>query len=91
MNKADLVRILANKLNRTKAETREAIETLTDEMTTALQKGDRVYLRGFGSLKKETRKARRVRNVETGKMITIPERDTVDFTPFPILLRKIKK
>jgi nucleoid DNA-binding protein len=91
VNQGELVDLLADEMNRTKAEARETLDVILEAMTADLKKGERVYIRGFGSLRKEKRKARRVRNVQTGKMITIPETETVEFAPSPALVEKMKK
>jgi len=91
MNQGELVRFLARKLNLTQAETVEAVKAVIEKMTDELTKGDRVYIRGFGSLRKEKRKAKRTRDITTGKMTTIPERETIEFTPSRTLLKKINR
>ena len=81
MNKADLVdRIAAaSKINKTQATT--AIDCAVDSITTALKKGDRVALIGFGTFSVSQRKARNGRNPQTGATIKIAARRVAKFTP----------
>jgi len=48
------------------------VNTLFNEMTTALANGDRVELRGFGTFSVRTREARRGRNPRTGETVNVP-------------------
>jgi len=49
MNKADLVDRIAGACSISKAQATTAIDTTVDSVTTALRKGDRVALIGFGT------------------------------------------
>ena len=56
-------------------------KALVFESTSALKKGDRVALIGFGTFSISQRKARNGRNPQTGEPIKIPARRKVAFTP----------
>jgi len=71
MTKAELVDAIAKSANLTKAAAEKAVGAFIDSITTALKKGDRVTLVGFGSFEVSTRKARTGRNPQTGKEIKI--------------------
>jgi integration host factor subunit beta len=48
------------------------VSTIFDEITSALSRGDRIELRGFGAFSTKQRKARVGRNPRTGKTVNIP-------------------
>lgn len=58
MNKAELAQALAEKLNMSKRETEEMLNTFVDLVTTALTKGEEVVLTGFGAFSAKQRAAR---------------------------------
>ncbi len=47
------------------------VDTIFDEITAALAKGDRVELRGFGAFSIKKREARTGRNPRTGESVTV--------------------
>src|SRR5579871_3072949 len=71
MNKADLVDKIAGACEISKAQATTAIDTAVDSVTSALRKGDRVALIGFGTFSVSQRKARNGRNPQTGATIKI--------------------
>jgi DNA-binding protein HU-beta len=58
MNKADLAQVLAEKLNVSKKEAEDMINTFVDVVTENLKKGDEVVLTGFGAFSAKMRAAR---------------------------------
>jgi len=89
MNEGQLIRIIAKRFFLTQTETKEIIDFALEKVTSDLKKGKRFYLRGFGSFTKEKRSSKKVRHPQTGKIITIPKRTTVDFNPSKSLIQKI--
>lgn len=71
MNKSDLVSAMAEAAGITKTEADKALEAFTDSVTSALKKGDKVSLVGFGTFSTSKRKARKGRNPQTGAEIQI--------------------
>ncbi len=57
----------------------EIVDTMLDEITTALQKGEKVALTPFGSFVVRARKKREGRNPKTGEKITIAARKVPAF------------
>ena len=49
MTKSQLITIIAKKAHLTKKASEEAIDTLFDEITRSLKKGDKVVISGFGT------------------------------------------
>jgi len=50
------------------------VNTIFEEITGALARGDRVELRGFGAFSVRTRPARRGRNPRTGEPVAVEEK-----------------
>ena len=80
MNKADLIDRISASCHISKATAATAIDTAVDSITSALKKGDRVALIGFGTFSVSQRKARNGRNPQTGATIKIPKRRVVRFS-----------
>lgn len=89
MNQGELTKAIAKKFFLTQVESREIIKFILDQITQDLKQDKRVYFRGFGSFTKEKRESKEVRHPETGKIITIPEKTTIEFNPSKILIEEI--
>ena len=72
MKKSELVAVMAEKADITKAEAGRALNAFEAAVTGALKSGDKVSILGFGSFETSTRSARTGRNPQTGKEIQIP-------------------
>ncbi len=71
MNKSDLVAVIAQTSNLTKADATRALDAITSAITSALVAGDNVAITGFGSFVVRDRAARTGRNPQTGEAIQI--------------------
>ncbi len=71
MNKSDLVAVIAQTSNLTKADATRALDAITSAVTSALVGGDNVAITGFGSFLVRDRAARTGRNPQTGEEIQI--------------------
>src|SRR5204863_7005525 len=60
--------------NLTKKETETIVNTIFDNITDALAKGDKVELRGFGSFRIRHRNSRKGRNPKTGSSVDVPQK-----------------
>ena len=80
LTKSDLIEELAAVTALTKKESEMVVETIFEQITQALVKGDKVELRGFGSFRVRHRNARRGRNPKTGTLVSIPRRRVPFFT-----------
>ncbi len=74
MTKADLIDEVSKASNLTKKESETIVNTVFDNITDALGKGDKVELRGFGSFRIRQRNARKGRNPKTGTSVSVPEK-----------------
>ena len=79
MNKAELIDAIAKDAKLSKADAKTALETITGSATSALKKGDKVTLIGFGTWSVSKRAARTGRNPQTGKTIKIAAKNVVKF------------
>jgi DNA-binding protein HU-beta len=79
MNKAELIDSMSSGAGLSKADAKKALDAFIDSTTAALKGGDRVALVGFGSFSVSTRSARKGRNPQTGKEISIPAKKVVKF------------
>ena len=57
------------------------INTIFGEITSALSRGDRVELRGFGAFSTRERDARSGRNPRTGETVAVPAKRVPYFKP----------
>lgn len=89
MNKAELIDEMASDAGLSKADAKRALDAFIDTTTKALKKGDRVALVGFGSFSVSERAARKGRNPQTGKEITIQAKKVVKFKPGADLSAKV--
>jgi DNA-binding protein HU-beta len=90
MNKAELIEAMASSANLSKADAKRALDGFIETTTKALKKGDRVALVGFGSFSVSKRAARKGRNPQTGKEITIKAKNVVRFKAGAELQAKVK-
>lgn len=72
MNKAELIEAVAESTDISKASATRAVDTVIEQITQSLQKGDQVTLVGFGTFTVKSRAARTGRNPRTGETINIP-------------------
>src|SRR5262249_24182950 len=74
MTKADLIDEVSKVSSLTKKETETIVNTIFDNITDALSKGEKVELRGFGSFRLRHRNSRQGRNPEAGARVRVPEK-----------------
>lgn len=75
------MRAVAEATELTHANAKETINVMVGAMKNALNAGETVSLVGFGSFSVVTRSARKGRNPQTGKEISVPARKVVKFKP----------
>ena len=75
MTKSDLVQTLSEKVTSlTKKECEVIVDTVFHHMKDALQRGEKIEIRGFGSFTVRVRRAKEGRNPKTGEKDSIPEK-----------------
>jgi DNA-binding protein HU-beta len=90
MTKADLIAAVAKEAKISKAAAEKGINALTNSVTKALKKGDKLTLTGFGTFSVAKRRARIGRNPQTGKEIKIPAAKVAKFKAGNLLKSAVK-
>jgi DNA-binding protein HU-beta len=80
VNKKDLVDLMADKAEVSRAQAEKALNAFLDGVRESLQGGEKVALVGFGSFSVSERAARKGRNPQTGAEIDIPASKAPKFT-----------
>ncbi len=97
MNKTELTDKLADKTGMTKAAAKRAIDALFSTapregiIATAVSKGDRVQITGFGTFERRNRKKRVGRNPQTGDSLIIPAAKYPAFMAGKSLKERVRK
>ena len=73
MNKNELITRIAKKSGMTKKDVETVVNQFLDEITLALEAGEKVQLIGFGTFETRKRSGRIGRNPQTGAAMEIPE------------------
>ena len=81
MTKADIVKILADQVGLTRREAASTLGVVLEGIVEAIQGGEKVELRGFGSFRTRNRQARQGRNPRTGARVAVPPKVVPYFKP----------
>ena len=81
MIKSDIINGVVNRTGITRTKAEIAVETVFGAMKKALERGDRIELRGFGVFTVKPRKTGIGRNPRTGAQVSIPPGKAVRFKP----------
>ena len=88
--KSKLLKQLANNYpNFLKKDLKKFTNIILDEIKQALNRGDRVELRGFGIFLTNIQKARISRNPKTGEKVNTPEKKTIHFKMSKEMFKKL--
>ena len=90
MTKAEIVAKISDKLGVDKADVQAIVENFMAEIKGSLEKGDNVYLRGFGSFIIKTRAEKTGRNISKNTTITIPAHNIPSFKPAKVFVQGVK-
>ena len=90
MNKAELISAIATDAGVSKSVASKVLDSVINNVTESLKKGDKVTLVGFGTFSVTKRKARTGRNPQTGKEIKIPARKVAKFSAGAKLAEAVK-
>jgi DNA-binding protein HU-beta len=91
MNKAELVDLIAERAEVTKAAADRALGALLEAITTSLKKDEPVVLVNFGTFVVRQRSARKGRNPQTGQEIEINAAKVVGFKAGKALKDAVKE
>ena len=81
MTKADLVEEVIRTSNLSKKHAEIIVNTVFHSIIAALQRDDKIELRGFGSFRVRRRRSRQGRNPKTGDRVEVPAKRIPYFKP----------
>ncbi|HKM12722.1 MAG TPA: HU family DNA-binding protein [Bacteroidales bacterium] len=90
MTKADIVNEVAKATGLEKIAVQKVIECFMDSVKNSLEKGDNVYLRGFGSFIVKERAEKTARNISKNTTIVIPAHKIPAFKPAKVFVDMVK-
>ncbi|HXH71563.1 MAG TPA: integration host factor subunit alpha [Mariprofundaceae bacterium] len=85
MTKAEIAKIVHERVGLSKKESGQIVEAVLDVIRKSLERGEDVKLSGFGHFVVRKKHARRGRNPKTGDDITIESRSVVTFRASQLL------
>ncbi len=91
MTKVELIERISKEVSLSKADAGRALNTIIDNITNALKKGQKLTLVGFGTFSVSKRKARTGRNPQTGAAIKIAARKVPKFSAGKAFKDAVKK
>jgi integration host factor subunit beta len=81
VTKADLVEEVIKVTQLPRKESEVIVETIFDGIIAALQGGEKIEIRGFGSFRTRQRRGRVGRNPKTGEKVEVPAKRILFFKP----------
>jgi len=81
LTKADLIEEVLRITELPRKESETIVETIFESIIDALQKGDKIEIRGFGSFRTRQRRGRIGRNPKTGEKVEVPAKKIPFFKP----------
>ena len=81
LTKADLIEEVLKVTELPRKESETIVETVFDSIIEALQKGEKIEIRGFGSFRTRQRRGRVGRNPKTGEKVEVPAKKIPFFKP----------
>lgn len=81
LTKADLIEEVLKVTELPRKESETIVETIFESIIDALQKGDKIEIRGFGSFRTRQRRGRIGRNPKTGEKVEVPAKKIPFFKP----------
>ncbi len=91
MTKAELVEEVSRVSDLTKKHSELIVDTVFTSIIDALQRGEKIELRGFGSFRLRQREPRKGRNPKTGDKVDVPPKKVPYFKPGKELKELINK
>ena len=90
MNRSDLVQLLSDRFSQlTRGDAEAAVLTILETMNSAMVRGRRIEIRGFGSFSVIHRASRMGRNPRSGAPMEIPDKPSVGLPSRPLSGDKI--
>ena len=89
MTKADMVKIIGEKMDLASKESTEIVEQVFEIIKETLERGENIKISGFGNFVVRQKRPRKGRNPQTGGEIIISGRRVVTFKPNNVLRRAL--
>jgi integration host factor subunit alpha len=90
LTRADLMHaVYVNGPGLSRSEAKDIVETMIREICLALETGESVKLRGFGTFAVRSKRSRVGRNPKTGREYPITARRVMTFKPSPVLCSRV--
>ncbi|MBO7053017.1 MAG: integration host factor subunit beta [Alphaproteobacteria bacterium] len=90
MKRSDIIRSLQVQFkNMRTSDSMAMLDTVMDEMKTAIVRGNRIEIRGFGTFQQRTRATKNGYNPSTGETMFLPSGKTILFKPSRELTKKM--
>jgi DNA-binding protein HU-beta len=90
MNKKELIKSVVETTGLSKKDVTAAVDSVFEQITSALSQGKDVKISGFGTFKVKERAERKARNLHTGEEIIVPASKTASFKPAKALKESLK-
>ena len=91
MTKADLIKIICEKMGFASKEATESVDQLFGILKATLEGGEKIKISSFGNFVVRQKRPRRGRNPQTGEELMISERRVVTFKPSALLRNALNK
>lgn len=91
MTKAEIVNEVAKATGAQKELVQKIVESFMEQIKISLEKGNPVYLRGFGSFIIKHRAEKAARNITKNTTMTIPAHNIPAFKPAKVFVNEVKK
>jgi integration host factor subunit beta len=91
LTKADLIDKISGVLELTRKQAAAMVEYILNSMVRALDRGEKIEIRGFGSFRTRPRRARIGHNPKTGVKVEVPAKRIVAFKASQDLLKSVQK
>ena len=91
MTKAEIVHAISEKTGIEKKDALNIIEAFMATVKENMEKGEEIYLRGFGSFIIKHRAEKTARNISKNVTVIVPEHDIPAFRPAKEFLEAMKK
>ena len=89
--KADMVKIICEKMDFASKESTKLVEQLFEIMKETLEGGEKIKISGFGNFVIRAKRPRKGRNPKTGQEIVILGRRVVTFKPSSVLRKVLNR
>jgi len=89
MNAFDLIRRTARSVKVSQPQAKKVVDQLFKEIVIAIQEGESIKIRRFGSFNPTHKKATRCKSIKTGKFVDVPPKNSMGFKMSKILKEEL--